>query len=70
MTTIHYVSFMEAMKAYIEDDCDVIFHGINGEAHVLFDAAQSKRTIRDLIGVQSYTFYTFTNGLWSIAHDG
>jgi len=70
MTPIRYVSFLEAMKAYIEDDCNVIFHGINGETHVLFDAAQSERTMQNLIGVQPYTFYTFTHGTWSIVRDG
>lgn len=65
MSNMKYVTFLEAMKAYIEDDYDVIFHG-DGYEDILFDAKRSKMYLTEMFALDGYTFYDLTNGKWSV----
>lgn len=61
-----YVSFLEAMEEYINNDNDVKFHGKNGEVEILFDAAMSMRGLGEMEEIKKYTLFDLTDGKWSI----
>jgi len=66
MNDVKYVSFLEAMKAYIEDDCDVLFHDNGDSVGVLFDEKRSRMYLTEMFSLDGYTFYDLTQGKWSI----
>jgi hypothetical protein len=66
MNETDYVDFIEAMKAYHYEDCDVLFHGRDNEVRIVFDAKMSEKKISEMTLLDDYTFFELTNGLWSI----
>jgi hypothetical protein len=66
MNETNYVTFIEAMKAYCIEDCNVIFHGRDKEVKILFDGAMSEIKLSEMTVLDDYTFFELTNGLWSI----
>lgn len=66
MNNVKYISFLEAMKAYTEDDYDVIFHGEGTGTAILFDGNRSQMYLGDMKILDGYTFFDLTNGKWSV----